>query len=61
MLKQYQKAINGINFDGLSDTNKISSLKSELNDISDKAKQGLILDVDVGTTLNRIQDIKRRN
>lgn len=52
------KAINGINFDGLSDTNKISSLKNELNDISDKAKQGLILDIDVGTTLNRIQDIK---
>lgn len=52
------KAINGINFDGLSDTNKISSLKNELNEISDKAKQGLILDIDIGTTLNRIQDIK---
>ena len=52
------KVINGINFDGLSDTNKISSLKNELNEISDRAKQGLILDIDVGTTLNRIQDIK---
>lgn len=52
------KVINGINFDGLSDSSKIATLSNELKEIASNAKQGFILDVDIGTTLNRIQDIK---